>query len=101
MVPFKPPSLTSICKSLVELHMLALNLGRFSGLDGSRAVKAQIDPTGTGNNFEDATVTTNGDKFSLDFNSQPRKSHIFLTSTYSIILIDFGSGRSSPRWHGC
>jgi len=42
------------------------------GLDGSRFVTAQIDPTGTGENFQDATVTTNGDKFSTTIGtSQP------------------------------
>ena len=33
----------------------------FSGLDGSRKVTAQIDPTGVGEAFTDLDVTTNGD----------------------------------------
>jgi len=41
------------------------------GLDGSRFVKAQVDPTGTGQNFQAATVTTNGQKLPLEFGSEP------------------------------
>ncbi|KAF7974145.1 hypothetical protein HWV62_13381 [Athelia sp. TMB] len=40
------------------------------GLDGSRRVKAQIDPTGTGEAFTDLEVTTNGDLIPLDVGSQ-------------------------------
>lgn len=43
------------------------------GTDGSRFVTAQIDPTGTGKNFQAATVTTNGDKAPTDTGSQPRE----------------------------
>jgi len=41
------------------------------GIDGSRQVTAQIDPTGTGNSFQPAVVSTNGDKFTLNVGSQP------------------------------
>lgn len=49
------------------------------GIDGSRFVTAQIDPTGTGDNFQDATVTTNGDKNPTDVGSQPRMSYALLS----------------------
>ncbi|KDR81987.1 hypothetical protein GALMADRAFT_114882 [Galerina marginata CBS 339.88] len=41
------------------------------GIDGSRKVKAAVDPTGTGASFTDMTVTTNGDLVSKDLGSQP------------------------------
>jgi len=42
-----------------------------AGTDGSRFVTAQIDPTGTGKNFQAATVTTNGEKNPTDITTQP------------------------------
>jgi len=48
------------------------NITNFDGgVDGSRFVTAQVDPTGTGNNFQAATVTTNGDKNPTDVGTQP------------------------------
>lgn len=38
-----------------------------SGVDGSRQVTALVDPTGTGNSFQAATVTKNGDEVSQAF----------------------------------
>ncbi|KAI0676327.1 hypothetical protein C8Q78DRAFT_12192 [Trametes maxima] len=40
------------------------------GVDGSREVTAQVDPTGTGENFQPATVVQNGDRRSKSFTSQ-------------------------------
>ncbi|KAI0642808.1 Alpha/Beta hydrolase protein [Trametes meyenii] len=40
------------------------------GVDGSREVTAQVDPTGTGSNFQPATVVQNGDRRSKSFSSQ-------------------------------
>jgi len=42
-----------------------------AGVDGSRFVTAEVDPTGTGKRFQRATVTTNGDKNPTDVSSQP------------------------------
>jgi hypothetical protein len=52
-----------------------------AGLDGSRFVTAQVDPTGTGKSFQAATVTTNGVKEPADVTSQPRKSPFILCIT--------------------
>ncbi|KAH9899177.1 hypothetical protein C8Q73DRAFT_743232 [Cubamyces lactineus] len=41
-----------------------------AGVDGSRQVTAQIDPTGTGNSFTAATVLQNGDKNPTSTGSQ-------------------------------
>ncbi|CDO70973.1 hypothetical protein BN946_scf184830.g5 [Trametes cinnabarina] len=41
-----------------------------AGVDGSRQVTAQIDPTGTGKSFTAATVLQNGDKNPTDVGSQ-------------------------------
>jgi len=43
-----------------------------TGVDGSRQiVTALIDPTGTGNNFQAASVSTNGDNNPTNVGSQP------------------------------
>jgi len=62
----------------------------FNGLlDGSREVTAKIDPTGTGQNFQEATVTTNGDRVPLDVGSQPLEIQVpaGMQSTNGMMLI--------------
>lgn len=62
-----------------------------AGVDGSRQVTAQIDPTGTGNSFQAATVTTNGDKAPTDVGSQPLVVQVpaGLQSTSGTMLVSF------------
>jgi len=60
-------------------------------IDGSRKVSAQIDPTGTGNSFQEATVTTNGELAPLDLSSQPIVVQVpeGMQSTNGMMLVSF------------
>jgi hypothetical protein len=66
------------------VFQMGLIRGTISGVDGSRQiVTALIDPTGTGNNFQAASVSTNGDNNPTNVGSQPSKQiHILIISSF-------------------
>jgi len=76
----------------VQNGAVSLTVTNFNRLlDGSRKMTAQIDPTGTGNSFQAATVTTNGQLTPLDLSSEPIVVQMpaGMQSTNGMMLLSF------------